>query len=47
MADCEPLVGGSMAWLSGGLVAMAVGLGLLVTLTFYADPCNLVMGLLL
>lgn len=31
VANCEPLVGGSMAWLIVGIVTMAVGLGLLVT----------------
>ena len=31
VANCEPLVGGAVAWLAVGIVAMSVGLGLLVT----------------
>ena len=32
MANCAPIVGGSVAWLIGGLVTIAVGIGLLATL---------------
>lgn len=32
VADCEPIVGGSTPWLVVGVVVMAVGLGVLVTL---------------
>lgn len=31
VANCEPVVGGSMAWLVVGIGGMAVGLGLLIT----------------
>ena len=31
LANCEPLVGGSITWLIVGIVAMGVGLGLLVS----------------
>ena len=31
MANCEPVVGGSITWLVVGIVAMAVGLGLVFT----------------
>ena len=31
VANCEPMVGGSMVWLIVGFVVMAVGLGLLVS----------------
>ena len=38
VANCEPLVGGSIAWLITGIVATAVGLGLLVTLKRKRQP---------
>ena len=38
VANCEPLVGGSMAWLIVGIVTMAVGLGLLITLKRKRQP---------
>lgn len=38
VANCEPLVGGSMTWLIVGIVTIAVGLGLLVTLKRKRKP---------
>ena len=32
VANCEAVVGGSITWLVVGIVAMAVGLGLLISL---------------
>ena len=31
VANCEPMVGGSVTWLIVGVVAIAVGLGVLIT----------------
>ena len=31
VANCEPLVGGSVTWLIVGVVAIAVGVGVLIT----------------
>ena len=38
VANCEPLVGGSIAWLITGIVVTAVGLGLLITLKRKRQP---------
>lgn len=38
VANCEPLVGGSITWLIVGIVAMGVGLGLLVSLKRKRQP---------
>ena len=37
VANCEPLVGGSVAFFILGLVAMAVGLGVLVMLKRWSE----------
>lgn len=38
VANCEPVVGGSIAWLITGIVVTAVGLGLLITLKRKRQP---------